>query len=116
MSTSRKNSPTSDDARVIVVGCGLAGLRCASLLVKDHGMSKDQIVLLEGSDRIGGRIMTDKSFVEGFSVSASARTLLRSALASCVIGYQDDSSLVASTQLWLNVWRSGHRTKNVPPI
>ncbi|CAN0298192.1 unnamed protein product, partial [Laminaria digitata] len=53
---------------VIVVGCGLAGLRCASSLVRDHGFSKDQIVLLEGSDRIGGRIMTDRTFVEGFSV------------------------------------------------
>lgn len=66
----------SHDARIIIIGCGLAGLRCASSLVRDHGFTKYQIVLLEASDRIGGRIKTDESFVEGFAVSDWLRSHL----------------------------------------
>lgn len=59
-----------DGVRVVIVGCGLAGLQCASSLVRKYGLSKDQIVLLEASHRIGGRVKVDTSFVEGFSVSS----------------------------------------------
>lgn len=55
--------------RVIIVGGGLSGLRCSSLLINRHGFSKEQICLLEASARIGGRVKTDTSFVQGFSVS-----------------------------------------------
>lgn len=100
MSTSRTVPLTSNDARVIIVGCGLAGLGCASSLVRDHGLNKDQIVLLEGSDRIGGRIMTDKSFVEGFSVSGCAEPRLRGASAELCARMprdvsQDSCSMIA---------------------
>lgn len=66
-------SQASDEARVVVLGGGLAGLRCAQELVSKHGFSKDHVVLLEASTSIGGRIKTDTSFVEGFSVSGPAR-------------------------------------------
>ncbi|CAN0483624.1 unnamed protein product, partial [Ectocarpus sp. 8 AP-2014] len=53
----------------ILLGGGLAGLRCAQQLVTEHGFSTENVVLLEASTRIGGRVRTDKSFIEGFSVS-----------------------------------------------
>ncbi|MCP5139704.1 MAG: FAD-dependent oxidoreductase [Chromatiales bacterium] len=42
------------DADVIVIGAGLAGLNTA-LMLQDAGMS---VLLLEGSNRVGGRVMT----------------------------------------------------------
>ena len=42
------------DADVIVIGAGLAGLNTA-LTLQDAGVS---VLLLEGSDRVGGRVMT----------------------------------------------------------
>lgn len=61
----------NNDARVIVLGCGLAGLRCANLLINKHNFAKEQVVLLEASERIGGRIRINTSFVDEFSVSVS---------------------------------------------
>lgn len=59
---------TQQEPRVIILGCGLAGLKCARQLVVENGMDKDRILLLEASTNIGGRIKTNKDFVEGFSV------------------------------------------------
>lgn len=42
--------------RVIVVGGGVAGLRCANV-VSDAGVD---VVVLEGDDRVGGRVRTDR--------------------------------------------------------
>ena len=47
-------------ADVVVVGAGLAGLRCAQVL-QDAGRD---VVVLEASDEVGGRIRTDR--VDGF--------------------------------------------------
>ncbi|MCF6378838.1 FAD-dependent oxidoreductase [Nocardioides KLBMP 9356] len=47
-------------AEVVVVGAGLAGLRCAQVLA-DAGRD---VVVLEASDDVGGRIRTDR--VDGF--------------------------------------------------
>ncbi|MDN4174257.1 NAD(P)/FAD-dependent oxidoreductase [Nocardioides sp. SOB77] len=50
------------EADVVVVGAGLAGLRCARVLV-DAGLD---VVVLEATDRVGGRVRTDR--VDGFLV------------------------------------------------
>lgn len=44
--------PQGRDPHVCVVGAGIAGLRCAEIL-SNRGM---QVTILEGRDRIGGRV------------------------------------------------------------
>ena len=52
----------ADRADVVVVGAGLAGLRAAQLLAA----AGREVVLLEASDGIGGRVRTDR--VDGFTL------------------------------------------------
>ena len=54
---------------VVVVGAGLAGLACATELTR----SRLPVVVLEASDRVGGRIRTD--VVDGFTVDAGFQVL-----------------------------------------
>lgn len=46
-----------ESKKVIVVGAGIAGLRAASVLQR-HGV---EVVILEARDRIGGRILTNRT-------------------------------------------------------
>lgn len=48
--------PETPKTKVIVVGAGISGLRAASVLQR-HGL---EVVVLEGRDRIGGRICTTR--------------------------------------------------------
>jgi Flavin containing amine oxidoreductase len=57
------------DADVLVVGAGLAGLRCARALA-DAGR---EVVVLEAADAVGGRIRTDR--VDGFLVDRGFQLL-----------------------------------------
>lgn len=57
------------DADVLVVGAGLAGLRCARVL-QDAGLA---VVVLEAADAVGGRIRTDR--VDGFLVDRGFQLL-----------------------------------------
>ena len=58
--------------RVVIVGGGLAGLRCAGLLVR-QGF---EVTIFEGSDRVGGRVRTDE--VDGFMLDCGFQVLLTS--------------------------------------
>ena len=58
------------DPPVVIVGAGLAGLACARIL---HAASRP-IVILEASDRIGGRVRSD--VVDGFVLDRGFQVLL----------------------------------------
>ncbi|CAH0518430.1 unnamed protein product [Peronospora belbahrii] len=55
---------------VVVIGAGVAGLRCASQLV--HVKDIKDVLIVEASDRIGGRVMNTMSFIPGMSVELGA--------------------------------------------
>lgn len=57
------------DADVLVVGAGLAGLRCARVL-QDAG---HEVIVLEAADAVGGRIRTDR--IDGFLVDRGFQLL-----------------------------------------
>lgn len=46
-------------ARIVIVGAGAAGIRCAHSLYTDHGM---HATVFEASDRVGGRIYTGRGY------------------------------------------------------
>lgn len=57
------------EAEVVVVGAGVAGLRCAALLLE----AGREVVVLEAGDRVGGRVRTDR--VDGFLVDRGFQLL-----------------------------------------
>lgn len=76
------------DHDVVVVGAGLAGLQCAHLLER-HGLD---VVVLEASDGVGGRIRTDTvdgfRCDRGFQVLNPAYTELRRNVDVAALGIQ----------------------------
>ena len=64
-------SDLPENAEVLIVGAGAAGLYCAYRLLKE-GKSKD-VVIVERLNRIGGRLDTDLIKVKG-RLSASPTT------------------------------------------
>ncbi len=55
------------EANVIVIGAGIAGLRAAEVLAK----AGKKVIVLEGRTRIGGRIVTDRSWGVPLDLGAS---------------------------------------------
>lgn len=62
----RRASAAVADVDVVVVGAGVAGLSAARALVDDGY----EVIVLEASDRIGGRLQTDRSLGAPFEVGA----------------------------------------------
>lgn len=58
---------------VIIIGAGIAGLRCAHQLIHDKDV-KD-VLVVEAQDHIGGRIRTDTEFIPGFPIEIGAEML-----------------------------------------
>lgn len=61
---------TAPEPEVIIVGAGLAGLTCGTLLSE----AGKRILILEASDRVGGRVATD--VVDGFRLDHGFQVLL----------------------------------------
>uniref|UniRef100_K3WGR4 Amine oxidase domain-containing protein n=1 Tax=Globisporangium ultimum (strain ATCC 200006 / CBS 805.95 / DAOM BR144) TaxID=431595 RepID=K3WGR4_GLOUD len=55
---------------VVIIGAGIAGLRCAYQLVHEKGV-KD-VLVVEAQGRVGGRIMADTSFIPGMTIEVGA--------------------------------------------
>lgn len=53
--TNQSNTPT-DDSQFYLVGCGIASLATAALLIRDGGISGSRIRIFEQLDRIGGSL------------------------------------------------------------
>ncbi len=62
--SSQKESPAGAGLRVVVVGAGFAGLACADQLRRRGA----EVTVLEASDRPGGRVFTDRAFIEDKNV------------------------------------------------
>ncbi len=95
------------DVDVVVVGAGLAGLRCA-LAVQDAGLS---VRVLERADAVGGRVRTDR--VDGFLLDRGFQLLnpsypaLRRGIDVEALGLQSfDAGVAARTESGLA--RLGH--------
>ena len=58
------------EAGIVIVGAGMAGLSAARWLIDSGHREPDEIVVIEGSERIGGRILTERSL--GFPVELGA--------------------------------------------
>jgi len=65
--------------KVVIIGCGAAGLAAASRLIK-NGLTPENLIILEAQDRIGGRIHT---VVKGFQLK------LRMILLSFTVWYNN---------------------------
>ena len=65
-----ETSPGPPQPPVVIIGGGLAGLACALEIADGGGLP----LVLEGSDRIGGRVRTDE--VEGFLLDRGFQVLL----------------------------------------
>ncbi len=63
------------DFRPVIVGAGLAGLSCALKLINEFGVSPLDVVLLEASERVGGRILVDEDWIPGYSVDLGGEIL-----------------------------------------
>lgn len=55
---------------MIVLGAGMAGLRCAHELV--HAKGVRDVLVVDAMDRVGGRILSDSEFIPGMIIEVGA--------------------------------------------
>lgn len=58
---------------VVIIGAGVAGLRCAHQLVHEKGVN--DVLVVEAQGRVGGRILPDTDFIPGMTVEIGAEML-----------------------------------------
>ncbi|TMW56550.1 hypothetical protein Poli38472_006560 [Pythium oligandrum] len=58
---------------VVIIGAGVAGLRCAHQLIHEKGVT--DVLVVEAMDRIGGRILPNTDFIPGMTVEVGAEML-----------------------------------------
>lgn len=57
---------------VVVVGAGISGLQAAKLLVEKHGLSCDDVLVVDALDYVGGRIKQTDTFIKGHRIEIGA--------------------------------------------
>ena len=101
------------DSQIIVVGAGIAGLTAAYQL-QNNGVD---VVVLEASSRVGGRMTTD--FIDGYIIDRGAQFLSSAyPILSKLITKLELSSEYADTSPWVGVVRNGeiHKFRYDKPI
>ncbi len=97
---SQRMLPNHDD-RVIIIGAGLAGLTAARRLVDQHGFNQpEQVVVLEASQRVGGRLHSDRTF--GDAVADIGATWIHGTINNPVRKLTDHYGM----DRWLTHWDS----------
>jgi cytochrome b involved in lipid metabolism len=73
----KKTYSTSKIYECVIVGSGLAGLQCANSLIDtcSDEISQDDVLILEASDYVGGRVKQIDSFVAGIPIDVGAEFL-----------------------------------------
>nr|CCA16126.1 unnamed protein product [Albugo laibachii Nc14] len=66
----RGRGPAECHYNVIIIGAGIAGLRCAHTL--RHVYDIQDVIVVEASDRIGGRILQNDTLVPGMKIDLGA--------------------------------------------
>jgi phytoene dehydrogenase-like protein len=87
------SSTENHDAEVIIVGAGAAGLACG----RDLAAAGRQVLVLDASNRIGGRLATDQT--DGFALDHGFQVLLT--------GYPAVADLIDLNRLELGVFYPG---------
>jgi protoporphyrinogen oxidase len=69
------NTSESKQYDCVIVGAGVSGLRVAKDLIAKYGVSRDNILVLEAMDYVGGRIRQATDFIKGVKVELGAEIL-----------------------------------------
>lgn len=69
----QEQRPPTEHHDVIVIGAGIAGLRCAHDLATELGVA--DVLVVDAMDRVGGRILGDSEFIPGMTVEVGAEFL-----------------------------------------
>ena len=69
------DTPSISQGRVykaIIIGAGLSGLQCAKVLRDTHKVPKEDILILEAQDYVGGRVRQMSEFIKGVPIDVGA--------------------------------------------
>ena len=74
---SEKIYPTNRIYECIVIGAGLSGLQCAATLLQNCNdvITNEDVLILEASDYVGGRVKQVETFVAGIPIDVGAEFL-----------------------------------------
>lgn len=86
--------PTKHIYECIIVGSGLSGLECANSLIRSNSsrLTSKDVLILEASDYVGGRVKQIDSFIEGIPIDVGAEFIhgLNTTLAKEALSHNDE--------------------------
>nr|GEU72261.1 probable polyamine oxidase 5 [Tanacetum cinerariifolium] len=117
--------------RIVIIGAGLAGLTAANKLYKANGGNSFEVCIVEGGNRIGGRINTSEfggdrvelgaTWIHGiggspvYELAQELDALESNEPWECMDGFLDDTITIAENGYVLSLFfkHCGHRDKVV---